>query len=727
MVARPDPRAGVHVCRRVRHRLGRWRRTRPPPRRRGRRPDARRTPRPPPRPGRRAALPRPAVPPRAGHRPRHRGGRQLRPRPAALRAHRLARGRPHPQLPAVLRDQLAHRDPGRGRRVVRPLARRDPPLVRRGPGRRPARRPPRRPARPRQVPRRPRRPDRWGVRRGREDPRVASEEESGRRRSRLAGGTAADLGDRRHHRVRGAGADRPRPGRPGRRGAADHPGGAPPRTPHRLAGAGPRRQAGRGRGHPELRGPPDRPRGAGRPRRERGRDAHDRPAGVRGGRVARLHGRLPLLPPRRPRAPRARVRGLAPTASRPHRPLRPAVAGAVRRGVRAGAAVPADVRHGDGQGRRGRRVLPLVAAHVAQRSGRRPGRVLRRRRRLPRADGRPAGALARRADRGHHARHQARRGRPRPYLGARRGTGPVGRVPERTPGPRAPARPGLRQPALAGDPGRVARRPRTPAWLRRKGDARGGRAHVLDGPRRGLRGVRAGRCGRRLRRAPRGCGAAAPRRCRRRARLEQRAGGEAARPDDPGRPRPLSGQRAVGAQPGRPRQSASRRLRAPQPAAGGGAHGGAAAASDERRGRRRRQAAAESPGAHRPARPPRLVHALRHPGRRWSGRAARRRLRPRRGDRRRHPPAGRPRSRRRLGRHRAAPARWTLARRPHRTPRRGRRPRRHAPGRAAGVLPRGPAAARRTASGRTRTLRRLGAGGPPRPALSRRPAGRDGP
>ena len=68
---------------------------------------------------RRAALPRPALPARAGHRPRRRRGSQRRPRPAALRAGQLARGRPQPELPAVLRREHPGRGPGRGPGVVR--------------------------------------------------------------------------------------------------------------------------------------------------------------------------------------------------------------------------------------------------------------------------------------------------------------------------------------------------------------------------------------------------------------------------------------------------------------------------------------------------------------------------------------------------------------------------------------------------------------------------------
>ena len=53
------------------------------------------------------------------------------------------------------------------------------------------------------------------------------------------------------------------------------------------------------------------------------------------------------------------------------------------------------VRHGDGQGRRGLLVLPLVPAHLAQRGRRRPLGLLRHHRRVARRDGRPASATGR--------------------------------------------------------------------------------------------------------------------------------------------------------------------------------------------------------------------------------------------------------------------------------------------------------------------------------------------
>ena len=120
----------------LRHRLGR--RCRPAPRagrgrrRRGRDRGGRRRAR--------GALPRaPAADGAVDHDPRR----------AALRAGLVAARRRRAQLPAVLHGDHAGRDPGRGARGVRRVARRDQAVVRRRPGRRAAGRPPRRAARPR--------------------------------------------------------------------------------------------------------------------------------------------------------------------------------------------------------------------------------------------------------------------------------------------------------------------------------------------------------------------------------------------------------------------------------------------------------------------------------------------------------------------------------------------------------------------------------------------------
>ena len=78
-----------------------------------------------------------------------------------------------------------------------------------------------------------------------------------------------------------------------------------------------------------------------------------------------------------PTCPRAASTSTGPSARpgappRPRPRARPALPGAGRRRVAPGPALPADHRHGDGQGRRGHRVLPLDPAHLAQRGRRRP-------------------------------------------------------------------------------------------------------------------------------------------------------------------------------------------------------------------------------------------------------------------------------------------------------------------------------------------------------------------
>ena len=318
-------------------------------------------------------------------------------------------------------------------RVVRRLARRDRPLVRRGPRRRPARRPPRRPARPRGLPRRPRRPDRRRLRAGREDPRARR-------------GAARRLGDRRHHRVRRAGTARPGAHRPG---AGEAAGRARRAAARRTRSTGPRWCT-----TPSAPSP----------------TASCAPRS--GGSAASCASRSPTPRPT-PRTPSPSCspasRSTAPTCpaaaststrpfdlAREHRPdlaatldvLLPVLA---RPRAAAGPALPADQRHGDGQGRRGLRVLPLVAADLAQRGRRRPVDLRRR----PPSDFHDA--MADRQRDWPHAMtalstHDTKRGedvRARITVLAEVPDA-VGRRPRPAARPGPAARPRLRQPALAG-------------------------------------------------------------------------------------------------------------------------------------------------------------------------------------------------------------------------------------------------------------------------------------
>ena len=90
-----------------------------------------------------------------------------------------------------------------------------------------------------------------------------------------------------------------------------------------------------------------------------------------------------------------------------------------RRARRARHALPADDRAGDGEGRRGHGLLPLVPAHGAQRGRRRPGAVLAARGGVPPREPRAGGALPAAPARDDDARHQAQRRRPRAAGGAR--------------------------------------------------------------------------------------------------------------------------------------------------------------------------------------------------------------------------------------------------------------------------------------------------------------------
>ena len=112
---------------------------------------------------------------------------------------------------------------------------------------------------------------------------------------------------------------------------------------------------------------------------------------------------------------------------------RAAAAAAPRRrpgaGRRTGAPLPADLRHGHGQGRGGHRVLPLHPAGHPDGGRGRPHRVLRRAGGIPPPDGPPPGRDPAVHDHAEHPRHQTQRGHPRPDLRARGGWRGSGRPP----------------------------------------------------------------------------------------------------------------------------------------------------------------------------------------------------------------------------------------------------------------------------------------------------------
>ena len=135
---------------------------------------------------------------------------------------------------------------------------------------------------------------------------------------------------------------------------------------------------------------------------------------------------LPLLPAGGPRTARPRRRRGLGTATRSRGDDRPACAGARRPRPRRRAPIPADHRSGHGQGRRRHGVLPLHPARLPDRGRRRPVGVRPLGRRLPPRAGAASGILARLDDHALHARHEARRGRPRPPRRAGRDAGSVG-------------------------------------------------------------------------------------------------------------------------------------------------------------------------------------------------------------------------------------------------------------------------------------------------------------
>ena len=115
--------------------------------------------------------------------------------------------------------------------------------------------------------------------------------------------------------------------------------------------------------------------------------------------------------------------------SRAHRRHRGRRRSGAQRAGRAGGSVPADLRTGHGQGRRGHRLLSLRPAARAQRGGRRSGRLRRLPRGLPR-DGRghPCPATAHDDDPvdPRHETIRGRAGQARPALGRRDALGSGG-------------------------------------------------------------------------------------------------------------------------------------------------------------------------------------------------------------------------------------------------------------------------------------------------------------
>ena len=220
-------------------------------------------------------------------------------------------------------------------------------------------------------------PDRRWLHAGREDPRA-------RRGARPA------VGDGRHHRVRRPGAARPGAHRPAGQPALTRSRHGCAAAPADWDAAGPRPQARRGRRQPARRDPADRARAA-RPAAtadERLEDA-----------VAEVLACFPVYRsylPDGPGAPRPGAR----SGARAHRPDL-AARSTSSRPCCATPSHPAALRFqqtqrdGDGQGGRGLRVLPVVAAHLAQRGRRRPEHLRDHAARVARGDGVRASATGR--------------------------------------------------------------------------------------------------------------------------------------------------------------------------------------------------------------------------------------------------------------------------------------------------------------------------------------------
>ena len=120
---------------------------------------------------------------------------------------------------------------------------------------------------------------------------------------------------------------------------------------------------------------------------------------------------VPVVPSRRARAPRRGRRAGPRAPSGPRRDVSTCCSRFCLIPAPAAGALPADLRHGDGQGRGGSFVLPLVAAQLAQRGRRRPDGLLHDHRRVPRREATRQRDPAALDDHPLDARHQTRRGR----------------------------------------------------------------------------------------------------------------------------------------------------------------------------------------------------------------------------------------------------------------------------------------------------------------------------
>ena len=196
------------------------------------------------------------------------------------------------------------------------------------------------------------------------------------------------------------------------------------------------------------------------------------------------------LPEGRGGARRRRVGGPHPPP-RPRRRARRALRRDARRPARrAGHPRAADLRHGDGQGRRGHRVLPVEPVRRAQRGRRRPDRFGVAPAEFHAAAAARGRRLAGDHDHALHPRHQALRGRAGPPRRARRDAPGVGR-PRRGAGRRATRCPTARWSCWLADPRRrVADPGRAAARLPRRRPPK--EAKLGHQPRRGGAGGRRG-------------------------------------------------------------------------------------------------------------------------------------------------------------------------------------------------------------------------------------------